>query len=64
MQALLADLGHSLGKEKMGRCAKRAEGEMGRVRGERSACTESPPPDQYLYPPVKMGSKYHVNVTL
>ena len=60
MQALLAGLGHSLGKEKMSRCAKRAKGEMGRVRGERSACTESPPPTSiYTYL-----SKWDQDITL
>ena len=57
VQALLAGLEHSLGKEKMSRCAKRAEGEMGRVRGKRSACTESPPPWPVFIPTCQNGIK-------
>ena len=33
MQALLAGLGYGLGKEKMSRCAKRAEGGIRKVGG-------------------------------
>ena len=62
VQALLA----GLGKEKMSRCAKRVEGEMGRVRGQRRACTERPPTSIYTHLSKcgKIALKYHVNVTL
>ena len=50
VQALLAGLGYTLGKEKMSRCEKRAEGGTGRLGEE-----ISPPPTSHTISPNPQG---------